>query len=207
LSRLLDEFGGRGVVIGGVASSLIAEPRFTVDVDAVVLTSVVELPRLLAAAAHAGFSPRQPDAEAFARQHRVVLLRHDSSGANLDLAMGIMPFEVEMVNRATRHKFDNVVVWLPAPEDLIVLKAVARRPKDFIDIESIARAHPDLDLRRVRRWVKEYAAVLEAPELPDLVDQTIRRGIGPPVGCCKPQSPPPRRRADRKKRPPSAGTS
>jgi hypothetical protein len=51
------------------------------------------------------------------------------------------------------------------PEDLIVFKAVAHRSKDLLDIEGIIRSHPNLDRERVERWVREFAAALEMPEL------------------------------------------
>jgi hypothetical protein len=58
-----------------------------------------------------------------------------------------------------------VRVRVPTPEDLIIMKAVAQRPKDLNDIEAILRAHPDLDLDRVMRWTREFAAALETPEI------------------------------------------
>jgi hypothetical protein len=51
------------------------------------------------------------------------------------------------------------------PEDLIVMKAVANRPRDLIDIASVVEAQPDLDVARVRRWVHEFADALETPEI------------------------------------------
>ena len=34
VQRLLDHFNNQGVIIGGIAVSLLAEPRFTADADA-----------------------------------------------------------------------------------------------------------------------------------------------------------------------------
>ena len=50
-------------------------------------------------------------------------------------------------------------------EEILIMKAVAHRPRDMADIESILDAHPKLDLSRVRRWVREFSAALETPEL------------------------------------------
>jgi hypothetical protein len=36
---------------------------------------------------------------------------------------------------------------------------------DLLDIEGIIRSHPDLDRKRVERWVREFATALEMPEL------------------------------------------
>ena len=59
----------------------------------------------------------------------------------------------------------GVLVPLPRPEDLIVLKAVARRPQDLADIEAILAAQPRLNLRRVQRWVREFSEALSMPEI------------------------------------------
>jgi hypothetical protein len=172
--QLIARFGDRGIVIGGVATSLIARPRLTVDVDVVMLVSVVDLPQLIAAAESLGLSLRRPDGAAFARAHRVLLLQHDQSGTNLDISLGALPFEIEAVNRGVTTSFSSVEVILPTPEDLIIMKAVAHRPKDLLDIEAIAQAHPDLDFQRIRRWLQDFGRVLETPDLWDQVDRLIR---------------------------------
>jgi hypothetical protein len=56
-------------------------------------------------------------------------------------------------------------VRLPTPEDLIIMKAIAHRPKDLIDIQTIIDSHPGLDVDRIRHWVKSFADVLETPNL------------------------------------------
>jgi hypothetical protein len=63
------------------------------------------------------------------------------------------------------HQIGDIALRLPTPEDLIVLKAVAHRPKDLLDIAEILKSHSDLDCARIERWVREFAAALEMPEL------------------------------------------
>ncbi len=67
--------------------------------------------------------------------------------------------------RVTWVELGVVRVPLPPPEDLIIMKAVAHRPQDLDDIEAIIAAHPKLNLRRVRRWVREFATALSMPEI------------------------------------------
>jgi hypothetical protein len=165
LKRLLAHFNDRGMVIGGVAASLLGKPRLTADVDAVILLSIEELPRLIEAATKVGFIPRLSDAEEFARRHRVLLLRHQQSGIDVDISLGILPFEVEAVERSIVRKVGRLAIRLPTPEDLIIFKAVAHRPQDLLDIQAIINAHPKLDRERIKHWVQEFAQVLEMPEL------------------------------------------
>ena len=167
LQRLLARFDDQGVVIGGVAASLLGRPRLTADVDVVMILSIENLPHLMAEAAEEGLVPRIADAEAFARRHRVLLLRHDASGIGVDISLGMLPFEVEAVERSIIHEVGSVAIRLPTPEDLIIFKAVAHRPKDLLDIQAIAEIHPDLDRERIKYWVREFARALEMPELWD----------------------------------------
>jgi hypothetical protein len=46
---------------------------------------------------------------------------------------------------------------LPRVEDLLIMKAIAHRPKDLQDIEGLLRAHPHADVARVRQWVREFS--------------------------------------------------
>lgn len=165
LQGLLARFENRGVIIGGIAASLLGTPRLTADLDAVLLLDVDDIPRLIHEAAAEGISPRIPDCEAFARKSHVLLLRHSTSGTDIDISLGLLPFEAEMVARSQVHRIGPITLCLPTPEDLIILKAVAHRPKDLLDIQAVAANHPDLDRGWVERWVRQFADLLEMPEL------------------------------------------
>jgi Nucleotidyl transferase of unknown function (DUF2204) len=162
---LLDAFGGRGVIIGGIAASLLGKPRFTADVDAVILVEMDEIPRLLQQAAACGIQARIAGAEAFARKNRVLLLRHTASGIDIDISLGMLPFEIEMVARSRSLAMGGLQLRLPSPEDLIILKAVAHRPQDLLDIDSVLASQPVLDKEYIRVWVQQFAEALEMPEL------------------------------------------
>jgi hypothetical protein len=167
MQRLMARFNDQGLIIGGVAASLLGRPRLTADVDAVLLVSTDDLPHLIQAAAQEGLSPRIADAEAFARRNRILLLRHEESGIDVDISLGILPFEVEAVERGIVHLLSQVSLRLPTPEDLIIFKAVAHRPQDLLDIQSIIASHPDLDRARVEYWMRQFAQALDMPELWD----------------------------------------
>jgi hypothetical protein len=77
LQNLLMVFNNQGVIIGGIAASLLGSPRYTVDLDAVFLLTFKDLPRLLKEAAKLGIESRVTDPIGFARKSRVLLLRHE----------------------------------------------------------------------------------------------------------------------------------
>ena len=165
IQRVIEKLDDRGVIIGGVAASLLGEPRLTADANALLLISIDEVPMLIELAQAEGLHPRYADIVDFARRSRVVLLRHRESGIDVDISLGLLPFEIEAVERSQEHRAGSLTVRLPTPEDLIILKAVAHRPKDMLDIEAVIAAQPHLDKARIAYWVRQFAELLEMPEL------------------------------------------
>jgi hypothetical protein len=83
----------------------------------------------------------------------------------VDVALGCLPFEEEAVARAVAVAVAGVDVPLATPEDLIVMKAMAQRDQDWLDIDGLLATHPTTDMRRVRRWLRSFADALEAPDV------------------------------------------
>lgn len=163
----------QGVIIGGIAASLLDQPRLTANLDAVILLSTEDLPKLISAAAEQQMLPRIAEAEIFARKNQVLLLRHQTSNTNIDISLGILPFEVEMVSRSRKFKIGDLYLQLPTPEDLIILKAVAHRPKDLADIQAIAISHPSMDKERIHFWVEQFGEALDLPELCNTISKLL----------------------------------
>ena len=55
------------------------------------------------------------------------------------------------------------------------MKAVARRPKDVVDIDSILNVNRNLDLDRIRHHLREFSSVLEMPEIQEDFERLLRR--------------------------------
>jgi len=174
LQHLLDRFGSRGVIIGGVASGLLGKPRFTVDLDAMLLASTQDIPRILELAKAEGIESRMDEIEEFAKKNRVLLMRHLLSGANIDISLGVLPFEEDVIERSIVRQAGTLSLRLPTPEDLIILKAVAHRPKDLEDIRTIAESNPTLDLKRIKFWVKSFGDLLELPDLWGQISELLK---------------------------------
>lgn len=173
VQNLLEYFNHQGVIIGGIAASLLGKPRFTADIDAVILLSIDDLPGLIAAAKEQGIIPRIAQPESFARKNRVLLCQHQASGTNVDISLGTLPFEHEMIARSQERTLGELHLRLPTPEDLIILKAVAHRPQDLIDIQAIAASNPGLDKERVRFWVEQFGAALDLSDLWDNISKLL----------------------------------
>jgi predicted nucleotidyltransferase len=176
VAALFDATEARGVLIGAAAVGLVSQARLTRDVDALVILDPDLWPRFLNEAARFRLVPRISDCLKFALKSRVLLLRHEPTNVDVDISFGALPFEEETIVRATRLDLAGVPIPVATPEDLMVMKAVAGRSKDYADIGLILEANPRADLRRVRHWVSQFAEVLEMPEM----IERLEMHLGPP---------------------------
>ena len=86
-----------------------------------------------------------------------------------------MPFEEELVERGSIKSFSDLSVHLPTPEDLIIMKAIAHRPKDLEDIRTIVDNNPNLDNARIEKWIRDFAEVLEMPDLWKQIEEILKK--------------------------------
>jgi predicted nucleotidyltransferase len=152
-------------IIGGAAIGFLAQPRATQDIDAVTWLDLADATEFVKSGARFGFFPRISDPIEFALKSRVLLLQHNQTKIDVDISLGALPFEQELIERAIEFTTPELTVRVATPEDLIITKAVAHRKRDLLDIDNLVSVYPNLDLARIRHWVGQFAAVLESPDL------------------------------------------
>lgn len=116
-----------GMIIGGVAVVARGVPRTTRDVDLTVEGGKLALPDLVAQLELVGFEPRIDGAIAFATANRVLLVRHTSSGVDIDLLIAWLPFETEAIAVAETLNLlseNSVVSAVPSPSPATVQRYV-----------------------------------------------------------------------------------
>lgn len=163
--------GWRSSVIGGLAVQRWGEPRQTRDVDLTLLTGIGgEQPYIEALLAR--YPGRIPDASQFALDRRVLLVE-TRSGIPMDISLAGLPFEERVVERSSEFAFaPGAVVRTCGAEDLVVLKAFADRPQDWLDVEGIlVRQGRALDRQLIER---ELTPLLDMKEDMQPLD-TLRR--------------------------------
>jgi hypothetical protein len=167
--------GWRFCFIGGVALLRWGAPRTTQDIGVSMFTGFGgEEPYVRDLLAR--FTPRIQDAEAFARDSRVVLV-NASNGVPVDLALGAVPLEQEAVRRATPFEFTPGISLITcSAEDLIVLKAFAAREQDWADVEGIAaRQRGRLDWDFIEGQLRPLCQAKEAPDIMDRLAEMRRK--------------------------------
>ena len=183
-----------GAIIGGVAASLQGQARATEDVDALLRLDERSLDHFLDMAIAEGFRPRIPDAISFARRSAVLLLEHKASRVGVDLTICRLPFDSDAIDRARLVVMGDLQFSVVVPEDLIIMKAIAHRPQDLQDIRAVVRANPQLDVRRVRTQVQEFAKALDMPELWEDIAVLFRAPRSQAKKVPRKQAKPPRRK-------------
>ncbi len=163
------------MVIGGIAIIGRGVRRFTTDVDVAVRGDAVKPEALIEECARQHIVPRMDDALEFARVNLVLLLRHQPTGVDIDASLAWTAFEHEALEAREEARFGRVMVPMATPEDLVVFKIIAARPKDLEDAEALLVLYPELNLARVRARVAELAELAEAPELGAGLDAILER--------------------------------
>jgi hypothetical protein len=166
---------GRTVFIGGIAVQRWANPRVTQDADMTLLTRFGR-EEFFVDALLEKYPARREGAREFALRQRVLLVRHPS-GVPFDIALGALPFEEASIARSSlwevalgRH------LRTCSAEDLVVHKAFASRPQDWVDLENLVmRQGPKLDAKLILRELGPLAELKEEPAIMDRLRTLFRK--------------------------------
>jgi hypothetical protein len=150
------------MVIGGQAVLVHGEPRLTRDIDVTLGVALDRLAAVVAAAGAAGLKPLV-DPESFTRETMVLPCAHAGTGVRVDLVFSESGYEREAIRRAGNVRVGTTDVRFITPEDLVVHKLLAGRPRDLEDVRSIVARQPKLDRRHVERSLRDLEAAVELP--------------------------------------------
>lgn len=170
------------MIIGGIAVIARGVRRMTTDIDATVRGDQADVASLVRALAKKRIVPRIDNAERFASESLVLLLRHDPTGVEFDVSMAWTDFEHAAIAASSVAAFGVVKAPMARPEDLIVFKAIAGRPKDIEDAAALLVLYPKLDRNWLRGRVSQLAALAEEPELATGLETAIATSATKPGG-------------------------
>ena len=166
IQQLLDSRGWRHCVIGGLAVIRWGEPRLTTDVDLTVLVTPANEDGLIEMLLNPPYRGRVPDAAQFARRNRVLLLQANDDEP-IDVALGILPYEAEMIARSSTFEYaPGCTLRTCSAEDLVVQKLFAFRERDRWDAKSVVLRQRDrLDWDAIEADLSPLAELKEQPEI------------------------------------------
>lgn len=138
--RFLQEEGVSFALIGGQATSLRGQERVTADIDMVIAADVEGALSLAAKLPRSAFKPLFDDVEEVIERSFILPLRHRATNIKVDLAVGLSGFERQTVARAEPLEVAGCRIPVATAEDLIIMKALAGRPRDDQDLQGMVIA-------------------------------------------------------------------
>lgn len=163
LAAALDRHGIPAMVIGGQAVLLYGEPRLTRDIDVTLGIGTERLAAVLELLPEIPLKALPADLEAFVQRTMVLPALHEATGIRVDLIFSFTPYEQEAIARARPVTVGGQMVRFASPEDVIILKIFAGRPRDLEDAATIMRNQPDLDRAYIQLCLEQFDAGQDEP--------------------------------------------
>jgi hypothetical protein len=146
------------MLIGGQAVLLYGEPRLTRDIDITLGADVDKLAEIIALANDLALKILPENIEKFVRETMVLPALHEETGIRIDFIFSFSPYERQAIMRARKVRMRDQDVYFAMPEDVIIHKIVAGRPRDMEDVRGILLKMPDIDTAYIRQWIEDFSA-------------------------------------------------
>jgi len=143
------------MIIGGQAVLLYGEPRLTKDIDITLGINIDRLEEMLEIVKQLSLSPLPEDVPSFVQETMVLPVLEKTTGIRVDFIFSFTPYEAQAIGRARRVTLAGQEVCFASPEDLIIHKMFAGRPRDVEDVKTLILKNPGIDVPYIRRWLRE----------------------------------------------------
>jgi hypothetical protein len=90
----------------------------------------------------------------------VLPLLDDATGIRVDFIFSFSPYERSAIGRAAQVVLDGYPLSFASPEDVVIHKIFAQRPRDLEDVRAILLKNPEIDLDYIRTWLSQFEAAL-----------------------------------------------
>lgn len=144
-------------IMGGVAARVHSLPRPTFDVDFTASIERSALPVLAKEAELIGCTAPPSQATGWIDSVRgmpvVKYQWHTSAGSvDVDIFLAETEYQKVLLSRRQRLTLDGRESWFVTAEDLVLLKLMANRPKDRIDVSDLLFVQGQLDEAYLHEW-------------------------------------------------------
>lgn len=160
LARLFERLDVQYAVMGGIAVRVYGIPRPTYDLDFTIAIPRERLPALYSGVGDLGYTVPEPYQAGWVDQVAgmpvvKVRLYIEGRGIDVDLFLAESGFQQQLLLRRCRQRVDHLEVWFVSPEDLILLKLIAGRPRDLADVGDVLFTQAQLDEDYLRHWAPQ----------------------------------------------------
>jgi hypothetical protein len=164
------------MIIGGQAVLLYGEPRLTRDIDITLGVNIDRVGKLLTVCQELSLKPIPKDIESFVRQTMVLPALDETTGIRVDFIFSFTAYETEAIKRAKKIIIMEQEVYFASPEDLIIHKIFAGRPRDIEDARIIILKNPDLNIQYIRNWLKEFSVSSKQKDFLKIFEELVSDG-------------------------------
>jgi hypothetical protein len=148
------------MVIGGQALLRYGEARLTKDIDITLGLFPNQAAVVLQVIDKLGFKILVDDVDNFLSKTFVLPVLDPQSSIRVDLIFALSEYEAGALLRCQPVDLNGVEVSFISPEDLIIHKVIAARPRDLEDVKNVLLKMKTLDLQMIRDWLQRYDAEL-----------------------------------------------
>ena len=148
-------------IVGGLALGVWGQPRSTYDVDLVVATKSTQIDQLCDALTDQPEFLLDPSVCPMPRTTLVRVHHPDNRQDPVELTLiDVLVFGNEfaesVVQRRILMDYEGRELFFCSPEDLVLLKLIASRPQDLLDVGAVLKRRGDrLDVDYIDTWAKE----------------------------------------------------
>ena len=172
--KLLETLRFPYLIVGGMATGVLGEPRLTHDVDAIVGFKSSDIEGVLQKARESGFLFDGPGVRKDIQEKGTFRLQYQKSW--VDLIVASTEMEQSAFKRARRVKVLDIEANFPSPEDFILFKLIPGRLKDLLDVESVILRHRDkLDQVYLDQWAQRISDEMENLRVFNTIKKMLER--------------------------------
>jgi len=155
--ELLDQLSIQYAVMGGFAVRAHGVPRPTYDIDVAIVLERTRLPELFDRLREHDFVVPDVYESGWVDQVKgmpLLKLRRyiRDESLDVDLFLAESKFLSEVMRRRFPADAEGRILWVVSPEDLVLLKLLAGRPRDLGDVADVFFMQGDLDEVYLRNW-------------------------------------------------------
>ena len=162
------------ICLSGQAVLLYGEPRLTRDIDITLGVDVDKLKNIISLAGDLALKILPENIETFVRETMVLPVVQEETGIRVDFIFSFSPYERQAIDKARKVRILDQDVNFAAPEDVIIHKIVAGRPRDIEDVRGILLKMPEIDLAYIRQWLNDFSDALDDDEIKKRLESVIK---------------------------------
>ena len=164
LARTFKDSNVPYMIIGGLASAIWGNPRATLDIDVTIWVAVDHIQETVSML-EKKYACMVENPLDFISETRVLPVKTNEN-LRIDIIFGVLPFEIDAIDRAVEVKVGDTFIKFCTAEDLILLKIISERSKDIEDVRCVLHFQKNnLDFIYLEPRIKELSDLLDRPDI------------------------------------------